>query len=127
MKYTPAIKQTWAAVKAALQFGASVESGHWLNRSSDGRITRVCACGAVLAALGIPKTTDIESGPSVIRAVARKLKITVDQAVSLNNGFEGSSQHEHYAHGAGALGWRVIDRTWFNVGRAIRRYAEKHS
>jgi hypothetical protein len=49
------------------------------------------------------------------------------EAVSLNNGFEGVSRAAHYAHGAGRLGWRDIDPAWYSVGRALRRYAEKHS
>ena len=101
--------------------GASLAPGHW----SDPHDSRVCACGAVLHATGT-SLDDINfmDGPQVIRAVARRLKITVRQAASLNNGFEGISFRKipAHVHGAYDLKPTADDQTWHAVGKSLRRH-----
>lgn len=120
----------WDAIKIIEALGIKLMTGNWIVRGPEGNVTEVCACGAILAALGIPQKVidhkNYESeGSQVIRAVAKKLGITLDQAISLNNGFEDAGRGLTYAHGAYDLKLQEdrADAVWYSLGMTLRKRA----
>jgi hypothetical protein len=87
----------------------------------------VCLCGAVLAATGMPLDGyDFGlDGEEIIRRVARRLGITIAQAASLNNGFEGEPITAKVVVGASGLTVKPNDRKWYTIGKTIRRQYQK--
>jgi len=108
--------------------GVKVKPNHFATSLGN----HVCLCGAVLHAVNGP-ISGIEqmNGVQIIKAVAKKLGITYDQAISLNNGFEGRPITDLVARGAE---WdedferflaKRIDKTWYTTGKSLRRQYEK--
>ena len=120
-----------ALVQLAIQ-GLQLEPGRWARTRMDTRFTtdpvRVCACGALLIAAG--KTPDQirgMTGEQVLRAVAKRRGITLAQAVALNNGFEGMPNYrfDNEARGAAIIIPGPLDKTWYAVGKSLRRAWQK--
>lgn len=117
-----AIQVIESKVAAAALRGVTVQPGYWEDEG------HVCLCGAVLVAVGVPVSEfgTAMSGADIIRAVSRRLRISITQAIALNNGFEGAPIHQRGAVGAEWLRARdPIDRVWYRVGRAMRRKWEQ--
>lgn len=106
------------AVAEMAMRGIRVKPGTW----RDGN--EVCLCGAVLLATDAGGVLE-GGGEGIIRAVAKKLGITVKQAASLNNGFEGARINLGHATAAYDITLEKVDRKWYTIGKAFRRRWEK--
>lgn len=113
---------------AALQ-GNKIEPGSFavkVDIDDDTEIRgKVCLCGSVLVATGVDIDTISDlSGEGIIRAVAKKLGITLKQAASLNNGFEAievndSTAGAYFEYGKDPLE-KGVDKQWFKIGTQLR-------
>lgn len=113
----------WVAIVALR--GYRIVPGKFAD-SEDSNGPRVCLCGSILLATGVVKTASLleeYEGPEIIRMVARRLKISVAQAGSLNNGFEGYPRVR--VKGAADLGDIELDKEWYRIGKAFRRQWER--
>ena len=117
----------------AMARGIKLEPEHFANSDNSYEKT-VCLCGSVLVATGTP-FNDIEyemTGEEIIQLVAKRLGITVAQAASLNNGFEGvpfrgdkPSQWDPSTVRGAQLIVKKFDHKWYTIGKAFRRQWEK--
>lgn len=122
--------KVYEAVAKAAVMGCKIKPGTFAEVSEDYEdvaYKNVCLCGAILVASGV-KAREIEdglwndwSGENIIRAVAKKLGITVKQAASMNNGFESWDDPDVVgAEGLNDIMGRGVDRAWFKVGKELR-------
>lgn len=126
----------YQAVSISAARGYKIEPGRfgdeYRDDTTDTITTRVCMCGSVLAATGMP-VDEIETmgGENILKAVAKRLGITLKQAASLNNGFEDvskvDSKHEIagvcYSEDENPLR-KGVDTKWYNIGKELRKEYE---
>lgn len=71
----------------------------------------VCICGAIALA------ENPSDGRGILTAIAKKYGITIDQAASLSDGFEGNNPWEQAAD--------ERDKDWYRIGRKWRNRADR--
>lgn len=124
-----AVTKLYNLIAIAALRGNQIEPGQFARTGYDGVLPKVCLCGSVLAATGISvEELENRDGDGVIRAVAKKLGITLKQAASLNNGFEDISKNEVHVVGTNWYGKedksplsKGVDKEWFKIGKNLRK------
>jgi len=79
----------------------------------------VCICGAIAFAENLP------NGKGLLRAISKKYGITVAQAASLSDGFEGYKFAVGDRDGDEYPTHYALDKTWYRIGRKWRARADR--
>lgn len=88
-----------------------------------GQDAEVCICGAIALAENPP------DGRGLLQAIAKKYRMTVGQAASLSDGFEGRALYvDRRGYASGGIWYPKKyrqDITWYRIGKKWRAKADR--
>ena len=91
----------------------------WIVEPNYANKKEVCICGAIAFAENLP------NGKGLLRAISKKYGITVAQAASLSDGFEGYTEAEEFRDEDEYPKHYAMDKTWYRIGRKWRARADR--